>query len=219
MLPVVLGAVDAHAQLVPCRRGADATQIADALDRIRRSVDPCGESPQIVTLLDELEHCTRARYQICTDTTASRNLFDRAGADGLGTITWNPELRSELEAGCGGDPAKSVMRDPVASLLHEIVHAAHDCAGLEPGQHELEAVRVENIYRRAAGLCSRSGYGDERLPAEPTQGCALERCACSVMLPGERASAPPGTRHAASVQPEAADSERKPDEIAADPTR
>src|SRR5262249_13491257 len=109
VLAVVLGAVGAHAQLVPCRRGTDATQIADALDRTRRSVDPCGESPQIVTLLDELEHCTRARYQICTDTTASRNLFDRAGADGLGTITWNPELRSELEAGCGGDSASSVM--------------------------------------------------------------------------------------------------------------
>ena len=219
MLAVVLGAVDAHAQLVPCRRGADATQIADALDRIRRSVDPCGESPQIVTLLDELEHCTRARYQICTDTTASRNLFDRAGADGLGTITWNPELRSELEAGCGGDSASSVMRDPVASLLHEIVHAAHDCAGLQPGEHELEAVRVENIYRRAAGLCPRTGYGDERLPEAPTQACAPERCACSFVPPVAHASASPGTRGSVSAHPEAADSDRKPDEIAADPAR
>jgi hypothetical protein len=175
---VLLLAPGAPAKLVPCRSGQDG-RIADALNRIRDGVDPCGESPEVTRMLDEFQHCARARYQICIDVTASRNLFDRAGKDGIGTITWNPELRSELEDGCGGDPAKRVMRDPVASLLHELVHAAHDCAGLDPREYELEAVRVENIYRRAAGLCLRTGYGDDRLAAEPMKGCTPGPCECS----------------------------------------
>jgi hypothetical protein len=207
VLVLLVGAVGAHAKLVPCRRAGDAGQIADALGRIRRSVDPCGESAQIRALLHELERCTRARYEICTDTTATRNLFDRAGKDGLGTITWNPELRSELEPGCGDDPAGHVMRDPVASLLHEIVHAAHDCEGLDPAEHELDAVRVENIYRRAAGLCPRSGYGDDRLPTEVMNGCAA------------RGSVPRETRRATTADRQAADSERRPGEISPDPAR
>jgi hypothetical protein len=81
------------------------------------------------------------------------------------TIGWNPALRSELEPGRDGDPGEPLRRDPTASLLHELVHAAHDCQGLNPGEHEFEAVRIENIYRRAAGLCQRPGYGDEPLPA------------------------------------------------------
>jgi hypothetical protein len=126
VLAVLFVAVGAQAELVPCRRGGDAARIAEALDRIHRSIDPCGESPEIARLLDDLRRCTRAHYEICIDATASRNLFERSGNDGFGTITWNPELRSELEDGCGSDPAGHVMRDPVASLLHEIVHAALD---------------------------------------------------------------------------------------------
>ena len=64
-----------------------------------------------------------------------------------------------------------VTRDPTASLLHEIVHAVHDCEGLDPGAHELDAVRIENIYRRAAGLCQRTGYGDVPLPAAMVRVC------------------------------------------------
>jgi len=203
VLAVLFVAVGAQAELVPCRRGGDAARIAEALDRIHRSIDPCGESPEIARLLDNLRRCTRAHYEICIDATASRNLFERSGNDGFGTITWNPELRSELEDGCGSDPAGHVMRDPVASLLHEIVHAAHDCAGLDAGAYELEAVRVENIYRRAAGLCPRSGYGDDRLAAEPIKGCAPERCECS---PAPVWTAPRVPR-AAAVRRQVADSE------------
>jgi hypothetical protein len=211
VLVVLLSAVGVHAQLL-CRRG-DAGQIADALRRIRRGVDPCGESAQLVAVLDTVEHCRRARYEICTDTTASRNLFDRPRADGIGKITWNPELRSELEPGCGGDPTRPVMRDPVASLLHELVHAAHDCKGIDAGEHELEAVRIENIYRRAAGLCPRNGYGDQLLPAAPTTECAPERCACSLPA-AAHASAARTTRRG-----QAADAERRPGEIDTDPAR
>jgi hypothetical protein len=82
VLVLLVGAVGAHAKLVPCHRAGDVGQIADALGRIRRSVDPCGESAQIRALLHELERCTRARYEICTDTTATRNLFDRAAKTG-----------------------------------------------------------------------------------------------------------------------------------------
>src|SRR5262245_22816002 len=156
VLAVAFVAAGVRAELVPCRRGGDAGRIAEALNRIQRSIDPWGEPPEIARVLDDLRRCTRARYEICIDAAASRNLFERPGEDGFGTITWNPELRSELEDGCGSDPAGHVMRDPVASLVHEIVHAAHDCAGLDAGAYELEAVRVENIYRRAAGLCPRS---------------------------------------------------------------
>jgi len=170
----------AHARLVPCRQGADAGQVADALDRIRRSVDPCGESAQVLAVVDRLERCAAGRYEICTDDTASRNLLEPHGEDEPGTIIWNPDLRSELERGCDGDPARPVMRDPVASLLHELVHAVDDCEGRDPGTRELEAVRVENIYRRAAGLCQRSAYGEDALAAETVRRCGPERCDCSI---------------------------------------
>jgi hypothetical protein len=146
-----------------------------ALTRLRASVDPCGQSGQVLAVLDRVEHCPRATYEICTSQTADRNLFYRPmaspGANAPRIITWNPDLRSELEPGCDGNPFQPVTRDPVASLLHELVHALEDCEGLEPGEHELEAVRIENIYRRAAGLCQRRRYGDEILPPAMSATC------------------------------------------------
>ena len=176
ILPVL--AVPARAELVPCRRQADSLRIAEALRTIRNSVDPCGESPQVLQIIETLERCATARYEVCTSGQASRNMFDRPNdRRELRTIIWNPELRSELEPACDGDPKQPVLRDPTASLLHELVHAAHDCAGLDPGAQELEAVRIENIYRRAAGLCQRGGDGEHPL-ASP---CVGGSCAC----PGE----------------------------------
>ena len=160
----------------------DRRIVTQALDQIARSVDPCGESPEIAALLEQFNHCTRT-YQICLDPQLDRNVFDRPlGPDSEflpRTIAWNPNLRSELEFGCDGDPFKPVTRDPTASLLHEIVHAVQDCEGLDPGEHELEAVRVENIYRRAAGLCQRGRYGDELLPPKMIRSCGTASCACS----------------------------------------
>lgn len=176
MLPLL--AIPGRAELIPCRRPADSFRIAQALRNIRESVDPCGQSPQVLQVMETLERCATARYEVCTSGQSRRNLFDRPNDRGeLRTIIWNPELRSELEATCDGDPTRPVLRDPTASLLHELVHAAHDCAGLDPGAEELEAVRIENIYRRAAGLCQRVGYGDQLLPGP----CVGGRCAC----PGE----------------------------------
>src|ERR1041384_1068432 len=105
---LVLLAAAADAHRIP---HGDARRIDDALDRIRQSVDPCGESAEIVRLLNRLERC--AGYEIRTSSTAERNLFDR------GIITWNPDLRSELEPACEEDTARPVLRDPTASLLHE----------------------------------------------------------------------------------------------------
>jgi hypothetical protein len=199
-------AAGAHARLVPCRRATDATQIAAALDTIRRSIDPCGESAQIVDMVDRFERCTRASYEICTDGTASRNLMEPRGVDERGTIIWNPALRSELERGSDGDPARPVMRDPLASLLHELVHAVDDCEGRDPTEGELEAVRVENVYRRAAGLCQRSGYGDQLLGAETPRACAPPADSSSVAAAGwepaperETPRPAPGGRDAESV--------------------
>jgi hypothetical protein len=176
VLPLL--AVAAAAELVPCRRPADSVRIAQALRSIQESVDPCGQSPQVLRVMETLERCATARYEVCTSGESSRNLFDRPhDRHEPRTIIWNPELRTELEPTCDLDPTRPVLRDPTASLLHELVHAAHDCAGLDPGAQELEAVRIENIYRRAAGLCQRGGYGDRPL-ADP---CVGGRCAC----PGE----------------------------------
>src|SRR5262249_27532366 len=124
LVVMLLAPLAARSELVPCRRPADSVRIAAALERIRRSVDPCGQSAEIVALLDRLGRCARARYEICTDTEATRNVFEHADrVDEPGRIVWTPELRSELERGCDGDPARPVLRDPTASLVHEIAHA------------------------------------------------------------------------------------------------
>jgi len=142
--------------------GADG--VSDALRRIETSVDPCGETATMRAVLERLGDCG---YEIHVSATADRNLFDRHA-----TIIWNPELRSELEPSCD--------RDPTASLLHELVHALDECEGRNPGEHELDAVRIENIYRRAVGLCQRTRYGDDPLPASMTRRCAPEGCSCTV---------------------------------------
>lgn len=168
-----------RAEMLPCRQASDARQVGEALARLRSAADPCGESGEVTAALDALAGCRTARYEICVSASADRNLFDRPSSrDEVRTIVWNPALSSELEpCAPGGDPLR---REPTASLLHEIVHAAHDCAGLDPGQLELEAVRVENIYRRAAGLRQRGAYGIEPLPAEMTRSCEPGACTCRV---------------------------------------
>jgi hypothetical protein len=177
----LVGSASVRAELVPC--DDDGRTLDDALMRIRLSVDPCGESAEVRELLDRVERCTDGHYAVCVDTGAERNVFDRppseAGDALRRTITWNPELRTDLEPTCAGDRDNPVRRDPIASLLHELVHAAQDCVGVNPGEHELEAVRVENIYRRAAGLCQRTSYGDETLPPDMKRLCGPGACSCS----------------------------------------
>src|SRR5262249_19576092 len=162
-LLVVLVAAPPAARSRAVRHGPEPDAVEDAIHRIHESVDPCGETGAVRAVLRRLERCG---YEVRTSTTAEQNLFDRR------TITWNPDLRSQLEPACDDDPATPVLRDPTASLLHELVHAADDCEGLNPGEHELDAVRIENIYPRAAGLCQRTRYGDAPLPASTTRSCA-----------------------------------------------
>ncbi len=180
---MLLAPVPVESQLAPCIGESDPRSVANTLLEIERSVDPCGESADVIAVIEELRRCRRAPYRICSDLEARRNVFDRPttpqGALLPRTITWNPQLRSELELGCDGDPRKPVLRDPAASLLHELVHAAQDCAGLNPGEHELEAVRIENIYRRAAGLCQRRSYGDDPLPVDMVKLCRPGQCSCA----------------------------------------
>lgn len=132
-------------------------------------------------MLDTIRGCLASRYRVCTSSQSDRNTFDPPARDArvrLGTITWNPTLATELESRCGDDPSKPVRRDPTASLLHELVHAAQDCRNLEASQLELDAVRVENIYRRAAGLCQRTRYGEELLPLDTARQCEPGHCTC-----------------------------------------
>lgn len=174
--------VVASAERASCPSNTDAQRTADALKRIERSVDPCGESDQVIDVLKKFAHCSKTNYRICLNNAVDRNVFDRpTGPHGeplARTITWNPGLRSTLEPGCDGDPTRPVQRDPLASLLHEIAHAVQDCTGLNPGEHELEAVRIENIYRRAAGLCQRTGYGENPLPQSMVRRCTPGNCSC-----------------------------------------
>lgn len=183
----------AEAEVAPCD-AAESGVLDAAMARIEASVDPCGESGEVRALLEGLRRCSRAAYHVCTRTDAARNLFDRpASDDGPRTITWNPELRSELESSCDdGNTRRPLRRDPIASLLHELVHAAHDCAGLDPGKNELEAVRIENIYRRAAGLCQRTRYGDDPLPSRFVISCAPGHCSCLSAAPREAKRATDG---------------------------
>ncbi len=108
----------------------------------------------------------RCAYTVCTSGAADRNLFEEA------TVTWNPALRTALEPG-------AVPRDPTASLLHELVHAADACDGLNAAAHELHAVRIENVYRRAVGLPQRTRYGERALPASMTRACDGVTCSCA----------------------------------------
>src|SRR5215468_9298680 len=88
----------AQAQSEICH--SDDESIAAALAAIRHAVDPCGESAQIGAVLDGLERCSATGYRICTSPDALRNVFDRPlrdiGEFPIGTIVWNPQLRSEL---------------------------------------------------------------------------------------------------------------------------
>lgn len=189
--------------------------ITAALARMRRVVDPCGESAQVRAVLDGLERCASHGYRICASTAVERNVFDRPSPIGgeapLATISWNPELRTELEPAHDGDPATAVRRDPTASLLHELVHVVQDCAGLNPGEHELEAVRIENIYRRAAGLAQRRAYGEEPLPAEMVRLCTSESCPCTVPLQAPSVVRTEGGAPVFAAQPPAPASQRTGD--------
>src|SRR5262249_38034882 len=116
---------------------------------------------EVADVLRRLEACRGWRVQ--TSATAGRDLFHR------GVVTWNPDLRSELEPACDGDPAPPLRRDPPPSLLHELVPALPAREGR--AADEFEAVRIENIYRRGAHLCQRTRYGDALLPTTMRNAC------------------------------------------------
>jgi hypothetical protein len=193
----------ASGAVVAC--ASDGGAVASALTRIKQSVDPCGQSAEILAVLDKVEDCSA---HVCTDAAARRNYFDRSTSvvgSPTRTITWNPALRSEVEVVCHASSREPLLRDPTASLLHELVHAAQDCDGVNPGENELEAVRIENIYRRAAGLCQRSGYGQERLPESMVVSCPQQQpCFCGSPAADDPAVEAGLTAHPAAV---ASDSE------------
>ncbi len=166
----------------------DEAAVVASLAMIARSADPCGDSAEVHAVLRKVKD-SPVLYRICSDLGADRNSFDRSfDKDGnvTHTITWNPELRNELEFGCDGDPKKPVLRDPRASLLHELAHAAQDADGLDPTQHEMDAVRIENIYRRAAGICQRAHYGNDALPVSMTKVCEPGECLCTAPAQSSR---------------------------------
>lgn len=184
IIVAVVATFAASSAAATCEDATTARDPNEALAQIERSIDPCGESAELRDVVREFRRCAPRGYRICLSLDSKRNLTD-PGSEAAGlptTITWNPELRTELERGCGGSAQRPVLRDPIASLLHEVVHAVQDCHGLDPVEHELEAVRIENIYRRARGLCQRTRYGEERLPTRMLVACDPADCRCRAAL-------------------------------------
>jgi hypothetical protein len=176
-----------------CEAASAAGDVGAALKQIEASIDPCGESIEITNVVRQFRICAPRGYRVCRDPESARNFIEPGLHEGIPTtITWNPELRTELEGGCGTQAEQPVLRDPIASLLHEVTHAVQHCHGLDPTQHEFEAVRVENIYRRAQGLCQRTRYGDERLPVSMTVPCEPGNCHCAPLEDGLRTAARDG---------------------------
>jgi hypothetical protein len=206
LLTPLTGFVDA-ARAATCNP-ADAGEVKAAIAEIERSLDPCGESAEVRDVLHQFSQCAARGFRICTDRRSERNFIERADgvADGVhATITWNPALRTELEWGCNGDPTRAVRRDPAASLLHELVHAVQDCSGLDPAEHEFEAVRIENIYRRARQLCQRTRYGEQPLPAAMLIPCDPGHCVCQPVQRSVASAPPPADAATASRKRRAGD--------------
>jgi hypothetical protein len=160
-----------------CETAAALPEVRAALARIAASVDPCGETAELAGVVERFRRCA-AGARLCLDSAAPRNVTEARGELTPTTIVWNPTLRTALEASCAGGDGP-LRRDPTASLLHEMVHAVQDCDGLDISALELEAVRVENIYRRAQGLCQRTAYGSDPLPAARRIACAPGDCPCT----------------------------------------
>lgn len=187
-LGVLAAAASAAASpAVECDSPAIRSRVTGLLQEIEKVVDPCGDSGEVGRILAAFRDCEPASYRICVDTRSPRNYVDPGARDERPQPTllvWNPELRSALESSCDGDHSRPVLRDPTASLLHEIVHLVQDCNGLDPAAHEEEAVRIENVYRRARGLCQRTRYGTEPLPAGAFVACGTDSCGCPRQPPG-----------------------------------
>lgn len=203
-LTVLLLTGGAPARAHDCKAASDS-EVAAALAAIERSADPCGETGAVREVVRQFRRCSLRGLRICADRGSERNFIERAPINERGTpttITWNPGLRSELEWGCDGDPRRAVRRDPTASLLHELAHAVQDCAGLDPADHEFEAVQIENIYRRANKLCQRTRYGTESLPAEMLVSCEPTDCRCGsarrVLAADSVPPAPASTRNSSA---------------------
>src|SRR5262245_41973088 len=105
----------------PCARPAAMPAVQAALTTIERTVDPCGEDAQLADVVRRFRHCTTTDVRVCLDPAATRNVTEY-GVEHSTTITWTPALRTELERGCTTDPGRRVLREPVASFLHELVH-------------------------------------------------------------------------------------------------
>ena len=100
---------------------------------------------------------------------------------GLGSpcvVYWNPDGASNFSF-----VFPYIPRDPVASLIHELAHAARGVTGALEDEQEtgwaLEAAPeeqnggtlIENMYRRSRGLSMRPSYGPSSLNERATRPC------------------------------------------------
>ena len=86
-------------------------------------------------------------------------------------IHWDPRRTERLR--------DKTCKDSRITLLHELVHARDSINGTldRSGSHirksELDAIRIENLYREKLGICPRTVYGKRSLPLNemPAKPC------------------------------------------------
>ena len=180
--------------VVPPDDPSEATCFAQgvfaALNQIRVT------DPELGAMIDALESSTiRHTIKQTRGITTSEGDDDDHHQD----VFYNPRLNKQF-------PGDGVCVDPIAALLHELYHAFENQNGTLQANREdtsvngikkseLNAVNVENLYRRLHGLCPRTQYGAKKLPAQdligacpnqmlsmpcPTPVSPCPRCCCWV---------------------------------------
>jgi hypothetical protein len=144
-------------------------------ERLRRELAALRTSATVVTV--QLRYETgKLKWERMRTKNMRRTDDHRVMLKGLARdviITWN--LAIDAVPG----PGDCHQADPVSNLSHELHHAYQllYAIPIRPADHfpvdpnEADAVSVENIYRRCAGMCQRDHYGFHNVPATTTCPC------------------------------------------------
>lgn len=176
-MPLLAWACAAMSQVTAVGSECHQAEVRDALDRIRAKL------PEVERILKDLED---AKYEcrVVRKTTGGA-VTDTSGSHAI--IGWPGEAGRFADGSC---------IDADAALVHELQHcwvrSKHD--GEEPctdvptrtvagalvvarASCEFDAVRLENRYRKAIGICERLAYDVLQVPgAERT--CAAQEAVC-----------------------------------------
>jgi hypothetical protein len=192
-LSIMIG-ISAGAEIVPTGEDCYTNEVELALQAIS------GSSPELSDLVATLTQIQglRVEIQLVRGTAAILEVSEANLPDGtkssLIKIGWDPD-------GVSGVPAWSfrgrmpderyqdgVCLDMTAALAHELQHAYDLYVGFPSSEDdasgiwtsEIDAVHLENKYRKANGLCLRTTYGSSKVPGVPaaTGKCAMTAPSC-----------------------------------------